>query len=181
MKLIAPRIIEPGTEETQTDQKVRTTVRAVFLNGKKETLMVYSFLFNDYTFAGGGVKDDETHQEALKRELKEELGVDEFDVVKPLGAIEELRFGINGSDSIYLQTSYYYLCEIIKIGAAKPNKREQKHGMTPKWIKIDDAIARNSSVLNDDNHQKKGLKTVLIRENKMLEYLKKGDSNNEEV
>ncbi|MBA4319539.1 MAG: DNA mismatch repair protein MutT [Flavobacterium sp.] len=57
-----------------------------------------------YVFPGGGVKKDEDLIQALKREIKEELGVD-ADVEKLL---IEKRFDKSGVDQI----EYFYLCKI---------------------------------------------------------------------
>lgn len=164
------RIIEEGLMN-RTHSKVRKTVRGVILNESNDVLMVYSHLFDDYTFPGGGIKKYETTEEALLRELKEELGAEEIAINAYIGEIEELRYGIKDSDSIYLQTSYYYLVSIIKTGKQHLIDREILHGLEPKWISINDAIMHNKFVINDEKHNRKGLKTVLLRENHILKMI----------
>ena len=58
-----------------------------------------------YVFPGGGVEKNENLTQALKREMKEELGVD-ISIGKLLF---EKRFDRPGLD----QTEYFYLCDII--------------------------------------------------------------------
>lgn len=167
-------IIEEGLVSKGAIKK-RYTVRAIIENEKHQVLMVYSKLFNDYTFPGGGMMDHESHEEALTRELKEEIGADYVEIMKPCGTTKEMRYGINGSDNVYMQTSIYYLCKIHQFGAQDLQKREVVHGLEPRWVSIDEAIEKNEEVMKDDRHQTKGLKTVLIRENMVLNKLKEID------
>ncbi|MDO9629670.1 MAG: NUDIX domain-containing protein [Acholeplasmataceae bacterium] len=150
----------------------RKTVRAIIINENNEVQMLYSKLFDDYTFPGGGIKKNESDIEALKRELHEELGALHVEIIKPFGYIEELRYGLKETDDIYLQTSYYYLCKIKEFTTPNLIGRELQHGLQTKWVTIDEAISKNESVLLDETHQKKGLKTVLLRENTVLKKLK---------
>jgi len=165
-----PIIIEDGL--INGIQHERKTVRALIINDVKELLMVYSKVFDDYTFPGGGVKPNECDIDALKRELKEELGAQSIVVKKLAGETRELRYGIEGSDKVYLQTSNYYFCVITKFGKQELIEREMMHGLEPRWVKIEDALRHNMKVMNNNQHQTKGLKTVLIRENNVLKALK---------
>jgi 8-oxo-dGTP pyrophosphatase MutT (NUDIX family) len=171
MIILDPCIVEDGLIENGV-VKHRKTVRAIIINDLKHVLLVYSKLFDDYTFPGGGIKDNESEEEGLTRELKEEIGADQITILEPLFQIDELRYGVKGSDNVYLQTSIYYRCEIHQFGDQKLQGRELEHGITPKWVSIDEAIQQNEIVLPNVLHQTKGLKTVLIRENRVLKALK---------
>ena len=171
MKDLSELIIEQGLVQQGTF-KLRETVRAIIINQKKEILLVYSSLFDDYTFPGGGIKEHESHEEALRRELKEEIGAEDLTIIKPYGQIKELRYGVQGSNNVYLQTSYYYICEIQQFGEQQLMGRELNHGLSPAWVTLEEALKKNEEVLPNDLHQTKGLKTVLIRENRVLETLK---------
>ncbi len=171
MRQIGSRITEEGLIQKGT-VKERTTVRAIIFNADNMLYMVYSQLFDDYTFPGGGTKPGESLMDALKRELKEEIGANEIEDVQPYGFTEELRYGIKGSDQIYLQTSYYFVCTIASYGAQELVEREVLHGLEPRWINPTHAIHQNQSVMMNELHQQKGLKTVLIRENMVLNDLK---------
>lgn len=168
MRKISEIIIEEGLENSPI-QKTRTTIRGIMIKNQK-VLMVYSHLYADYTFPGGGIKETEDHILGLRRELKEELGADEIINIKPYGYIEEKRYGIN-SDTVYLQTSYYYLVEVTKFGEQVLGEREKIHGVEPIFVTVDEAIKQNLIALQV-NKLKKGMKTVLPREIKVLESLK---------
>lgn len=174
-------IIESGTEDLSIE-KTRTTIRAIILKDNK-LLMVYSSKFNDYTFPGGGMKKGEDHMSALKREIKEELGANEVTNVKPYGYIEEKRFGISPRATVYLQTSYYYLASVSDFGRQNLADREKAHGVEPVWIAIDEALRVNQISLETFRH-KRGMKTVLPREMKVLKSLKqkmKKGTNHEKI
>jgi len=176
MILLKPIIIEEGLDLTQT-YKPRKTVRAIIMNGEHKILLAYSSLFQDYTFPGGGVKTTESEMTALKRELKEEIGAEKIEIIKPLLKTQELKYGLNENGHIYLQTSIYYIVKVHLFGTQELIGREINHGITPKWITLDQAILHNETIKNDENHQKRGLKTVLTRENRVLTYLKENKIN----
>ena len=172
MKKISETIYEENIELNE-NVKLRETVRAVILNEKDEVFMLYSKLYNDYTFPGGGIKPLEKHMEGLKRELKEEVGAVDIDVLSPLGYIEEIRYGINSSNNVYRQKSYYYLCNINEIGETNYVGHENEQGLEMRWVSIDEVIDHNEKVNNlRDEELNKGFKTVLIRENAVLNYIK---------
>ncbi|MCD4827417.1 MAG: NUDIX domain-containing protein [Acholeplasmataceae bacterium] len=170
MKSLGPIIIEEGI--VQKPDKFRTTVRAVIIDDDHQVLMVYSKLYDDYTFPGGGLKEDEDKIKALKRELREELGARKITILQNLGSIEEVKYGLFDKSSIYLQTSIYYVVKIESTGKQKLEYREKMHGIKPTWKHIDFVIEHNKRVMYDENHQAYGLKTVLVREQIVLEKIK---------
>lgn len=167
---ISDTIIEDGIEDINPN-RFRQTVRGIILE-EDQVFMLYSEKFNDYTFPGGGIKDDEDHTEALKRELNEELGADDIRVLKPIGFTEEIRYGINSTNNTYLQTSYYYLVDVKNF--SKPNYvgREKEQGLSKRLVSFEEAINHNQLVYETRDEEKwKGFKTVLLRENSVLKYI----------
>ncbi|PIU73000.1 hypothetical protein COS78_04185 [Candidatus Shapirobacteria bacterium CG06_land_8_20_14_3_00_40_12] len=61
----------------------RSTV-AVVLNKNNKMLIIQkqSYKENEWDGPGGGIEEDESPEEAIVRELKEELGTDKFEIVK---------------------------------------------------------------------------------------------------
>ena len=152
--------------------KNRETIRGIVIKDNT-VLMLYSKNFNDYTFPGGGIKGNENHEECLKRELFEELGAQVLTLIEPVGYIEEVRYGISGNDSVYNQKSYYYICKIDKVGKPNFKGREQEDTLEAQYVDIDYVISHNNKIIKDKNHEQKGFKTVLLRENCALKYIKK--------
>jgi nucleoside triphosphatase len=70
------------TASKEDEQKYpEPTVGALILNGKGEMLLVRSHKWGSlYTIAGGHVELGETLVDALKREIKEEVGLDIYDI-----------------------------------------------------------------------------------------------------
>lgn len=62
----------------------RKKVSAIVIDKKDNFLIVQLTTYgpNDWNFPGGGINERESEEEALLRELKEELGTDKFEVVK---------------------------------------------------------------------------------------------------
>lgn len=170
MKKIGNDIIEPGIN-IANQTKERITVRAVIKDLDK-VFMLYSNQFNDYTFPGGGVKTNEDRIDTLKRELLEEIGSLDVEVIKPIGYTVEYRYGTNSANNVYKQTSYYYLCNVGNFTNPKYDGKENDQGLETRWVYIDDAINHNDNIMSQDRVDAKGFQTVLVRENSVLEYLK---------
>ena len=128
----------------------RTAVRAVIQRGRN-LLMVYSANMGDYKFPGGGVDDDESHEQALARELREECGATLLSVDSELGAIIEYKFAEDEGFDVFRMTSHYYFCKIKDwLAEQKLDDYEADLGFKPVWVDIDDAISTNQSLLNSD-------------------------------
>lgn len=170
MTKIGSTVVENGIDKINK-LKQRTTVRGVRLK-EDSVYMLYSKAFDDYTFPGGGVKSYEKKEQALHRELLEEVGALNPIVTKEIGYTIEFRYGINGSGSIYKQTSYYYLYEATEFCEPQYVGRELQQGLKGVWVKIDDVINHNEKIINNERKDSKGFQTVLIRENNVLKFIK---------
>ena len=53
----------------------RPSVRGIILDDNGDVAMIYSRKYHFYKFPGGGIEGNETHIEALAREIKEETGM----------------------------------------------------------------------------------------------------------
>ncbi len=145
----------------------RTAVRAVIQRGEN-LLMILSANVGDYKFPGGGVDAGETHEQALRREVREECGAELSHIGEEIGSVVEYNHAQDDSFDTFKMTSHYYRCEVMDgFGAQKLDGYERDLGFTPAWIEIDDAIRINKSALASVNAP-----GWLRREIFVLEYLR---------
>lgn len=110
------------------------TVGALIINGDGEVLLVKSPKWkSEYTIAGGHVELGEKIEDALKREIKEEVGID-IEIVKPL-LVQDAIFPkdfIKKKHFIFLD----YLCK-AKNTEIKVDGREMVGFL---WVKPEEAL-----------------------------------------
>lgn len=97
--------------EEQIDMmKVETTVirvKAVMVNQKEELLIVHNN--HTYQFPGGHLKPKESLEESLKREIKEETGIDSTIENGPFMVIEEYYKNYLETGKSRCNKMYYYI------------------------------------------------------------------------
>jgi len=168
---IGTTIVEDELDLNNKEFKKRETVRGICIR-KNDVLVLHSDLYNDYIFPGGGIKNGEDHEQTLIREMKEETGASKVWNLRPVGYTEELRFGLNLNGSVYQQISYFYLCNIDDIGELSLTEKELNAGLNPVWVNIEDVLQQNDQEIKKVDQRKQGFKTVLVRENRVLRYVK---------
>lgn len=120
----------------------RIAVRAIIKKDKK--ILMVSNNKGDTKFPGGGVDSNESHIEALKREVSEETGFTVTSVIGDVGTVIERRKDMYKNDTYFEMTSYYYFCEVSDISANQSlDEYESKMEFIPEWIEIDKAIEKN--------------------------------------
>ena len=125
----------------------REAVRAIIIKNNK-ILMVHS-KNKDYKFPGGGIKKDEGHIEALKREIEEETGYVCNEVNNQVGIVTERSKDRYFNDCVFKMISYYYIAEVTNIRKSqKLDPYEAKLEFKPEWVNIDDAIKNNESIID---------------------------------
>ena len=80
-------------------------VKALIINSKGNILLAFNN--NTYQFPGGHTDDDETIEECMKREIKEEVGI-EVEVGEPFLSIETYDSNYFNTGKKVLNTIYYY-------------------------------------------------------------------------
>lgn len=124
----------------------RTAARAIVVR-ENQILLIYTKRYDDYTIPGGGIDKDEPIEDAVKRELHEETGATNIQLVKHLGMYEEYRPYYKGYDQMHM-LSHIYVCSIdAQLGEAKPEDYEVKNGSVPVWVDIDKAIEHNENII----------------------------------
>ncbi|EKE19582.1 MAG: MutT/NUDIX family phosphohydrolase [uncultured bacterium] len=117
---------------------MRNVVRAIIIRG--DSLLTIKRVKGGETywvFPGGGVENGENHVEALKRECKEELGLD----VEVLELMFEYTFA---NTKFGEQEEYFYRCEILSgdLGTGDGPEYTQPSIETgsyePMWMKLNE-------------------------------------------
>jgi ADP-ribose pyrophosphatase YjhB (NUDIX family) len=117
--------------------KLRHDARAVILRKDNKILIISSPKSKNYhhKLPGGGVEESENIEQALQREIKEEVG-GKIEIVKEIGEIIQMR------EKYQLkQISHCFLTRLIgKLGKANLTEDEKKAGYTFEWYSIEEAI-----------------------------------------
>lgn len=88
----------------------RTAVRGVIYD--KDRLLMVKTRLGDYRFPGGGVRKNETHKQALLREIAEETGYVDVTVCSCIGTVFEQNIDWFEGDDYFQMRSYYYVCRL---------------------------------------------------------------------
>lgn len=128
----------PGAADIDsTDFSLREAARAVVVNEQGQVALLWVGKSNYHKLPGGGVEAGEDRQQALERELMEEIGC-AAEIGSEVGQIVEFRDKWDMK-----QTSYCYTAK--KIGEQKQptfTQKELDDGFEMKWVDgIDAAIA----------------------------------------
>lgn len=124
----------------------------------------------DYKFPGGGIDTGENHEEALRREIREETGYIVDSVLNKIGIVIERKIDSFDKESIFEMTSYYYLCKVTDEQVFQElDDYERELDFEPKWINIDKAIYNNESILKG---QKGDINPWVYRETIVAKALK---------
>lgn len=149
MRLIK-KLINKDIEKIDGRIFKRRASRGIILKGTK-ILLLYTKRYNDYSFPGGGVDLEEDLITGLKRELVEEIGAKNIEVVSEFGYIDEYRPHYKGKYDFIHMLSYFYVCKIDdEMGSAKLEDYEIANGMTSVWIDIYKAIKHNKRVMEKE-------------------------------
>ncbi len=127
----------------------REVVRAIIFNKDNKIALhkLYAtdmFGFRDYyETPGGGLKEGETHEQGLKRELVEELGVTS-EIVAPIGEIIDYYNLIKRENH-----NFYYIARVT--GYVEKHFEEDEKILIQKtiWVSIDEAISLYENMQNE--------------------------------
>ena len=125
----------------------RVAARGIILKDSK-ILLLYTKRYNDYSFPGGGVDLQEDLATGLRRELAEETGARNIEIISEFGYIDEYRPHYKTEYDLIHMKSYFYVCKIdASLDATKLEDYEVANGMSSVWIDVYEAIRHNKEVI----------------------------------
>ena len=117
---------------------MKETVRAIIIQDNK-LLVFFRKKLKDgksityYAIPGGHVENDESYEETVIRELKEEMNLD-IEIVDYLGKLEA-----------YNQIEYYYFAKIVggvlQFGGEELERNNQDNYYEVRWIDLEEAMS----------------------------------------
>ena len=141
----------------------RTACRALLFDAEGRIAYMHNGAKNHYKLPGGGLEGNETLEQTLVREMREEAGCSVHKAVY-LGYVEERR-GKNG----FLQTSHLYRAEVLgPKGKPQFDAGEQAENFTLHWLTPVEAITRLQS---DPATTDYNLTFMHAREKRLLTFL----------
>lgn len=144
--------------------ELRKSARAILQDQHGDIATQYLKTYGYHKLPGGGVDQGENIEDALKREVREEVGCD-CEIVKPVGVTIEYR---NKYKMIHI--SYCFVVEVIgEIGKPKLEEGEIEEGQETLWMTPSQLLEK----MNTDRPGKFEGHFILEREKSFLkEFLK---------
>jgi 8-oxo-dGTP pyrophosphatase MutT (NUDIX family) len=127
----------------------RVAIRAIIM--KNNRILLVESNWGDYKFPGGSLEENETHEDCLKREVREETGYVNSLVKDKVGIVIERKMDEYEDHTLFQMTSHYYLCELAtdeKV-TQQLDDYEAKMDFTAKWVTLEEAIIQNESLINN--------------------------------
>lgn len=113
----------------------RPAAYAIILNRDK-VLIVDTRTTRKYFFPGGGVNIGEKIEDALRREVREEVGI-EVEVKKFL-YFKESFFYYDPLDEAYHSFSHFFICKPKTFVLKNKDEIDDLEAENPRWIRIDE-------------------------------------------
>ena len=159
-------VLGEKSRNNDVEYHIREAVRAIILIGTRTLMLVNNK--GDYKFPGGGVEDEESHHEALRREVEEETGYSLSSIIREIGTTIERRPDIYMENVGFEMQSTYYICDISDRHVGQNlSKYEEALEFKAEWIEMEYALNNNKLLLKSNND----INPWVMREVKVLGYL----------
>ncbi|MFN4297250.1 MAG: NUDIX hydrolase [Brevundimonas sp.] len=146
MRLIK-KLVHPDVKAVTGAILTRRAARGIVMRDTS-ILLLFTERYNDFSFPGGGVAEEEDLIDGLRRELEEETGASNVRVQRNFGYIEELRPHRRSGFELMHMTSHFFFCDIDpELRATRMEAYETANGMRPLWVELHEAIAHNRGVM----------------------------------
>ena len=151
---------------------LRNAVRAIIIDGNY-ILMAHLEKTDEYKFPGGGRNDNETTEEAIKREVLEEIGFNVIKINEKIGIITEYAIAKEGGNNIFKMVSEYYSVEVDqKQFEQNLEEYEKDLQFTPCWVEIKKAYETNKNKIENKYITTTGINRETIALGKIIEEYK---------
>ena len=125
----------------------RHAARAI-VTREDRILLLYTERYDDFSFPGGGIDAGESPETGLRRELHEETGASDIDIVEHFGFVTEIMPTWKPQWDVMYQTSHWFTCAIgDALGETRLEDYEIANGMSARWVTLKDALNHNRSVI----------------------------------
>lgn len=137
-------VVAQQLKSSEKNSKHRDCVKAVIFNDKGEVLITHEVAAPvagvQFSLPGGGYEKGESDEEALKRELEEEIGVKNYSVSEFLGTVETNYLKPDGAYRIRQVKGF--CVKVLQDTIIQP----EKNGETiPMWVTVEDALKKISA------------------------------------
>lgn len=174
--MLLKKMIHPQIKSFEGRGFERLAGRGIFVKDG-EILLLYTKRYDDYSFPGGGIDADEDILEGLSRELEEEIGAVDYEIIEKLGEIEEYRPYYKEAYDYMHMISHYFICKLTgPLVAPKLEDYEINNGMGAVWLKLEDAIRHNEGLIAN---KPESMGLSVERETFILKMIQEMEAHNE--
>lgn len=165
------RRLELGSPDPARSQVVRREAAKAVVERHGRLLLLLTPSSGDHKLPGGGVQGDETHGQALARELREETGHDLVALGPAVLHVVERRPDAVDDEAVFEMSSTYYRATVSDVvGTTRLDDYERDLGLTAVWVEPAIALAANEALLSSG-----GAAPWTARETEVLRLLLAGD------
>lgn len=116
--------------------KTKTCVGPILYDDSNRIFLMESEKWNSWVVPGGEVEYGESEEEALRREIREELGIEITDIVKVGGKEKKPSSDFEDNEMTFIFKDYFARACSTEI---TPNKEISNYG----WFSVEEALGLN--------------------------------------